>query len=58
MTTTKLCPNKKLPSGAPKTRVIRIMDAVKGALKPVLRYVRARKQASLARLGGWPRGVQ
>ena len=52
---TKLCPNKKLPSGAPKTRVIRILDAVKGAVKQVLRYVWAQEQANLARLGGWPR---
>ena len=56
--TTKLCPNKKLPSGAPKTRAIRIMDAVKGALKQVLRYVRAQEQAGLTRVGGWPRGVE
>ena len=51
VTTTRLCSNKKLPSGAPKTRVIHIMDAVKGALKQVLRYVRAQEQANLARLG-------
>ena len=56
--TTKPCPNKKLPSGAPKTRAIRFMDAVKGALKQVLRYVRAQEQAGLTRVGGWPRGVE
>ena len=49
MATTKPCPNKKLPSGAPKTRVIRIMDAVKGALKPVLRYVRAHETSGRTR---------
>ena len=37
---TKLCPNKKMPSGAPKTKAIQIMDAMRGALKLVLRYVR------------------
>ena len=58
ITTTKLCPNKKLPSGAPKTRVIRIMDTVKGALKQVLQYVRAHELAELTRLGRWPRGVK
>ena len=42
-TATKLCPNKKLPSGAPKTRVIKLMDAIKGSLKPVLRYIHQRK---------------
>ena len=28
LTVTKLCPNKKLPSGAPKTGAIQLMDAV------------------------------
>ena len=49
----QLCTNKKPPSG-----VIQIMDAVKGALKQVLQYVRAHERADMTRLGKWLRGVQ
>ena len=56
--TTKLCPNKKMPSGVRKTRVIWIMDAAKGALKPVLRYIRAQETPGRMRPGRWPREVQ
>ena len=57
-TVTKLCPNKKLPSGAPKTGLIRMMDAIKGALKPVQRYIRARESQTCPAPGPWPREVR
>ena len=40
VTVTKLCPNKSLPSGVPKTRVIQLLDVVRESLKPVQPYVR------------------
>ena len=58
MTVTKLCPNKKLPSGAPKTRAIRLMDAVRGSRKPVQRYVRWQEESPEAQPARWPREVE
>ena len=54
-TVTRLCPNKKLPSGAPKTRVIQVMDA--GSLRPVQRYVHQQDTCEEVGPGGWPREV-
>ena len=57
-TVTNLCRNKKLPSGAPKMRVIKLMDAIRGSLKPVLRYVHQRETSEEIRPGKWPTEVQ
>ena len=32
---TRLCPSKKLPTGAPRTRRIPALDSIKGSIKPV-----------------------
>ena len=57
-TVTKLCPTKKLPCRAPKTRTMGMMDAVKGSMRQVHRYVRQQENmASIRRgagLGKWP----
>ena len=57
-TVAKVCPNKKLPSGAPKTRMIKLMNAIRGSLKPVLRYVHQREASEEIRPGKWPTEVQ
>ena len=57
-TVTKLSPNKKLPSRAPKTRVIKLMDAIRGSRKSVLRYVHRREASEEIRPGKWPIEVQ
>ena len=56
-TVTKLCPNEKLPSGAPKMRTIRMMDVVKGSLRQVHNYVRQQKNMAGIRLGHRPKEV-
>ena len=55
---TRLCSNKKLPNGAPKTRAIQPMDAVRGSLKPLQRLVRRQEESLAIQPGGWPREVE
>ena len=55
MTLTKLCPNKKLPSGAPKTRATQLLDAVRRSPQ---RYVRWQEESLEAQPGRWPREVE
>ena len=58
--TTRLCPNKKLPTGAPKTRFIRLLDAAKGSVQQVQRWVRGRDRLATpaTTVQMWPRNVQ
>ena len=58
LTVTKLCPNKKLPSGAQKTRAIQLMDAVRGSLKPVQRHVRRQEESLAIQRGRLPQEVE
>ena len=57
---TRLCPSKKLPTGAPKTRRIRALDSIKGSIKPVYTWAKWRERLPV---GGqlaaqWPRDVE
>ena len=57
---TRLCPSKKLPTGAPKTRRIRALDSIKGSIKPLYTWAKRRE---LLPVGGqvatqWPREVE
>ena len=56
-TITKLCPNKKLLRGAPKTRTIRMLDAVKGTVRQVHEDVRKQENMAGIRPGRRPRKV-
>ena len=58
--TTKLCPNKKLPTAAPKTRVIRLLDAAKGSVRQVQRWAHGRERSATAAAAvrRWPRNIQ
>ena len=49
---TTLCPNKKLPLGAPKMHVIRLPDSAKGFVQQVQRWANSREHTTT--LGAGP----
>ena len=58
--TTKLSPNKKLSTRAPKTRVIRPLDAAKGSVHQVQRWGHGRERSTTpeAAVQVWPRPIR
>ena len=57
---TRLCPSKKLPTGAPKTRRIRALDSIKGSVKPVYTWAKRRERLPVGKqlATQWPRDVE
>ena len=55
---TKLCRNKKLPSGALEARTVEPMHAVKGSRNPVHKKMQRQEASPEIRASGWPREVE